>query len=629
MIKNITRLLCLILLLVSTGLSAQITVGSTDLPNVNTTVLVTTVANPDIDLGEETENAIWDLSDLEKDQFSVIDFAPVEGSEDAATFPNADMTRVGSLSSLLGIDVSDLIPLDLPDGTAYYENDADGNVEVQGVSLYLSIPGFGDLGQGRLLADPNYQFWHTGQFGDEFTNASEMTLEQVLDDVELPVELPAGSFLGLDVNISTDVSVNGHGTMILPDFEEEVLMYTEESTVSIYANVYAGGIIPIPLFPEPLVDTTIFTTTLRFYGKGLEFPLAAVNYRDDPEVPSSIRFMALPELPEVGFSTSSTAAGCLTVQFENETDGLATAWAWDLGNGETSTEEEPLAIYPAPGDYEVTCTATAFDGTEVVATQTITVTCEPAESDFIPSYSDDDCLQVTFFNNSAGDIAASSWDFGDGNSSSDDSPTYVYSEEGIYDVVLTVTGVDGNENSSTVTTLVSCTPLAAGFAVQNEDCPSIQFENATEGLATSYQWDFGDGTTSDQESPSHTFDMDGEYIVTLTAFSGTLETNAIQESVQIDCIGTGIVEDSANTSFSLAPNPAKNTLMIAREGALTEAVSIEIMDMTGRICSVHVLEAGQEQAKLDINNLVNGIYFANLKNMNNTVYLSQRFVVNK
>lgn len=623
MVRNLTKLLCLILLINCSVLTAQISITAEDLPTLETNVLLATVKDTPLDLGTMSEGASWDLSGLDKSDITNVFFGEVADSEDPESFPDADFSRVGGLSSLIGIDIDDLIPLEIPPGTAFYKVDDEGDIGVQGISIYLNVTGIGDLGQGRLFADPDYQFWHTGEYGDNFTNTSEMTLEQVLDDIEA-LPLPDGSILQLTVDISTDVNIDGYGTMTTPDFEEEVLRYTEVTDLSVYANILSFG---VPLFPEPLVDTMINTTTLRFYAKDIGYPIASINYLDDPAIPNSIEFLALPDVPEVAFSTSSTPSGCLTVQFNNDTDGFAAGWNWEFGDGQTSTEEEPQITFDADGEYEVTLTGVTFDGQEISNTQTITIVCEEAVSDFIASYSEENCLEVTFFNNSEGDVASAMWDFGDGNTSEEDTPTYTYAEEGIYDVSLTVTGIGGDSNTSSAQAIVSCTALSAAFEADTKDCPLVAFTNSTEGLATSYQWDFGDGSTSADENPMHTFDQDGAYIVTLTAFSGDQETNAIQNTININCF-SGVEELLDASQFTLSPNPASDVIQLELNNSLEEDAIAEIIDISGRTLSAHRLPAGSINLRLQTSDLSNGIYLIKLQGSGHSVYLLNRFVVN-
>ena len=138
-------------------------------------------------------------------------------------------------------------------------------------------------------------------------------------------------------------------------------------------------------------------------------------------------------------------------------------------------------------------------------------------------------LTVLFTNlSTAGDttISGYSWDFGDGGMSSEVSPTHTYENSGVYTVSLTVTddnGIVSNQTADDYINVMEPVVITADFSgtptvgmpplfVEFSDMsvPSTGFE------LTSWAWDFGDGATSTDQNPSHTFEALGEYTVSLT-----------------------------------------------------------------------------------------------------------------
>ncbi len=114
-----------------------------------------------------------------------------------------------------------------------------------------------------------------------------------------------------------------------------------------------------------------------------------------------------------------------------------------------------------------------------------------------------------------------SWTFGDGGSSSDAEPSYVFDEPGEYTVVLRVTGSNGMEYSDLQTIRVFETPKAL-FEMDDEAGISpnqpVYFYNYSRG-ADYYEWDFGDKQGSSLEEPVHYYDKPGNYNVKLIVWT--------------------------------------------------------------------------------------------------------------
>ncbi len=114
-----------------------------------------------------------------------------------------------------------------------------------------------------------------------------------------------------------------------------------------------------------------------------------------------------------------------------------------------------------------------------------------------------------------------SWDFGDGTSSSEANPTHVYENEGTYTITLTAIGDGGTamaERNIAVTAPPADTPTASfTFSPESpETGETVQFTSTTTN-ANSLSWDFGDGTSSSEANPTHVYENEGTYTITLTA----------------------------------------------------------------------------------------------------------------
>jgi hypothetical protein len=118
-----------------------------------------------------------------------------------------------------------------------------------------------------------------------------------------------------------------------------------------------------------------------------------------------------------------------------------------------------------------------------------------------------------------GYIKSYHWDFGDGLTSAEPNPEHTYDDGGHYTTVLTVTDVVGTEEQSSVAVLLNELPVAVALVEWTENLEvgfSSEGSYDPEGGALSYYWDFGDGSTSAEASPEHTYSSEGTYEIVLT-----------------------------------------------------------------------------------------------------------------
>jgi PKD repeat protein len=217
---------------------------------------------------------------------------------------------------------------------------------------------------------------------------------------------------------------------------------------------------------------------------------------------------------------------------------------WQFGDGITSTLPSPSYTYTTPGIYTVTLAVNGAGGADTLTqTNYITVFSEP-QIDFSASLTAGVApATVVFTNTSSGDYIESMWDFGDGITSTVPDPSHTYTTPGIYTVTLGIDGLGGMTILSRTNYLNIYAPLVASFTapVTTGVAPlSVEFTNLSDGENLSSLWDFGDGLTSIQQTPVHTYTQAGRYTVTLT-ISGlggtdvTSQTNyVVIEAAEVD-----------------------------------------------------------------------------------------------
>ncbi|SFZ94084.1 PKD domain-containing protein [Flaviramulus basaltis] len=119
------------------------------------------------------------------------------------------------------------------------------------------------------------------------------------------------------------------------------------------------------------------------------------------------------------------------------------SWSWDFGDGETSTVAHPTHTYAEVGEYIVTLTAIGELGSiPAEVQQGIIIKLYDPTATFSYLASTGDPLEIKF-STTAAYAKSYAWDFGDGNVSTEKSPTHIYDTEGNYTATLIVTGLDG------------------------------------------------------------------------------------------------------------------------------------------------------------------------------------------
>ncbi|MBN1339125.1 MAG: PKD domain-containing protein [Bacteroidales bacterium] len=152
------------------------------------------------------------------------------------------------------------------------------------------------------------------------------------------------------------------------------------------------------------------------------------------------------------------------------------------------------------------------------------IPCPPVVAGFTHSLSNIDPFTVFFVSVSQGNISDWIWNFGDGGVSGLENPVHTYQSPGIYNVCLTVVNAC-NGNTDTFCDVVEiedpCPPCIAYFTyIQDPGDPfTFFFNDASQGLIAGWHWDFGDGNTSTQQFPVHTYGSEGVYSVCLTVIS--------------------------------------------------------------------------------------------------------------
>jgi gliding motility-associated-like protein len=210
--------------------------------------------------------------------------------------------------------------------------------------------------------------------------------------------------------------------------------------------------------------------------------------------------------------------------------GDLTSWSDGVIDGMPFTPESTTTY---------TYTAISPDGCE--STDEVTVTVNPLPDVIFTADDQEGCTPFPVrFTSGTSDGASYVWNFGDGDTGVGFDVSHTYVNEGLYDVTLTVTSTEGCVASDTYTDYINVVdpPLADFTASTDEEVDFntvFEFGNESTG-ATSYVWDFGDGSAPNiDNSPIHEFPTTtaGTYTVTLTATNDIGCTSVIEKQIEI------------------------------------------------------------------------------------------------
>jgi PKD repeat protein len=229
-----------------------------------------------------------------------------------------------------------------------------------------------------------------------------------------------------------------------------------------------------------------------------------------------------------------------TVNFTNMTNNGNWTYVWDFGDGSTSSQHTPQEhIYDTWGDYEIWLhTSTPHCRDSISHRIRIFAAAPRAEYDTV--YPGCEPLTVEFNNTSlyGKDFL---WEFDDGVTSEDPSPTHTFDKAGVYNVKLTVSG-EGGIDYAYRQVEVYHRPVV-DFRVEPKlvmlPDQQIQVFNLTE-YGDFYLWDFGDGNTSSDENPNYQYSEIGVYDITLDAWTihNCAASMTLPEAVRVEAEGT-------------------------------------------------------------------------------------------
>ncbi|MBS1667339.1 MAG: PKD domain-containing protein [Bacteroidetes bacterium] len=253
-----------------------------------------------------------------------------------------------------------------------------------------------------------------------------------------------------------------------------------------------------------------------------------------------------------------------TINFANISTPKPTNSTWDFGNGTSSNLVDPLPVtYTTANTFPVKLTNIFGACIDSVIKNVVVLNSPLANFSASPTIGCDPVFTVNFTDQSTG---ASSWlwNFGDGTTSNLSNPVHTYQNYGTYQVSLQVANGGACSNMLPKPMFIrTAAPNIKLDSLNSRGCrpftytPSI-IGNPIDGIK-SYNWSFGDGTTSTSATPGpHLYSNAGVYVVKLT-----ITTNGGCTATAIDTVKVGtikpVVTASANPTSVCVGNPVNFT----------------------------------------------------------------------
>ncbi|TVP43470.1 MAG: PKD domain-containing protein, partial [Mongoliibacter sp.] len=416
---------------------------------------------------------------------------------------------------------------DLPDGaTVSYANNTLTNVGNQQATATITGDNFDDL-----ILTAELSITPATITGISFEDGT-FVFDGTEKSIEITGTLPAGTFVSYDSNTRTNVG-NQQATAIISGDNFIDLILTAGLTIT-RANIegisfedgsfdFDGTEKSLAITGSLPLGTSVAYTNNSRTEVGAQDVTATISGDNYTTLVLTAELKILPVdcSTEAAFNLSPAEACStpVTIFFENlSTD--ADTWLWDFGDGGTSTSQNPIRSFTTFGEFTVRLTASnSITGCTSITEKIFSN--QPVSADFRANTTFG-CgpRTVNFLDQSEG-ATSWNWDFGDGTTSTEQNPSHTYQSPGAYTVSLSIntgsTCADSNTRSNYIQVVGpeveftsnitrGCGPLEVSFTNQS----------ITPSPPTSFSWDFGDGQTSTEINPTHTYASPGIFTVSLT-----------------------------------------------------------------------------------------------------------------
>lgn len=310
-------------------------------------------------------------------------------------------------------------------------------------------------------------------------------------------------------------------------------------------------------------------------------------------------------LPDADFDYTSDLS---LFNFTDASSDNFPCYSWDFGDGETSDFVNPSHIYALGGTYTVCLTVSNTYGSDTYC-QDVTVPGAP-----VAAFSWSGDAAVTFTDLTENDPTSWSWDFDDGGSSTDQNPVHTYTFDGTYNVCLTASNALGSSEYCALVTIVNAIGAPVADFTYTISGFNIELTDISTESPDSWSWNFGDGESSTEQNPSHTYAAGASYNVCLTV------TNAVGGDTECKnvSISTGI-ETIANDGITVYPNPSDGYFIIDSELEF-QSNEIVITNSLGQPVLYDLVRTDNHNWEVRLQQPANGNYLVRISTSQGIVY---------
>ncbi len=376
------------------------------------------------------------------------------------------------------------------------------------INFSLSSPGFTNIlwnfGDGvgtSTSANPTYTYNQPGTFVVTLTTKGNDNCNYTFRDT-IVTENPQPSFV-----INGPASNCGTFTAHFINTSTGATSYFWDWDDPTSSNPSSTAVNPSRKFSTMRSYNITLTASTQYCSRSITVPHAINVYR---------------ALPNFSF-TQNQLCFPMQVQFTDLTGPApAMQWGWNFYDGTTDSTSNPIHTFNAPPSVD-SISLWVKDTNGCVGSKKIPGIKYKQARFSLSASSGCSPLTICFTDSSDTTVISRQWQFGDGVTSTLTNPCHTYAVDGIYSVTLITTFSSGCKDTMIMNNAITVSSPVADFVspVVAFCAPAVAtFNNLSVG-ATTYLWDFGDGSTSVAANPTHVYNLPGDYTITLIAYFGT------------------------------------------------------------------------------------------------------------